>query len=321
VLTASIVIVTMNRREDLRRTLGVIGALAPPPLEVLVCLNGSDDGSAEMIEADFPNVTLTRETTNIGSVPARDDLFARAKGDLIISLDDDSYPLDSGFLAHLSTLADQHPEAGAFTFVEMRNNGLPANSQLGPQSPGRWVCAYPNCAGAIRREVYGDVARFPRQFFHMYEETDFAVQLYGAGWAVWFEPTIQIRHHYSPVNRSERGRAAQNARNEFWSVMLRCPFPHVLWVAPYRLIRQLAHSVSMGWSWVASEPGWWAEALKGAPAILRARRPGTWSSYWSWVRLARLTLSDRNELFARFPTIRTRVENRDEPSLPAGTAR
>ena len=55
-----------------------------------------------------------------------------------------------------------------------------------------------------------------------------------AGYAVWFEPSLRIRHHFTLVQRNMVNRHMLNARNEMWSALMRCPLPYVLGVAPFR---------------------------------------------------------------------------------------
>ena len=66
----------------------------------------------------------------------------------------------------------------------------------------------------MRRDVYLKLAGFPKFFRpHGYEEPDYALQCYAAGFAVWFEPNLAVRHHMSSVNRP-RGPAPASARQE-----------------------------------------------------------------------------------------------------------
>ena len=103
-----------------------------------------------MLNADFPECRVIENETSRGSIPSRDRAFRLVKSDLVISLDDDSYPLDTAFVAKVAELADAHPEAGAFTFPEIWNDGSSPDANLTPQSPGHYVNTFPNCSGVIR---------------------------------------------------------------------------------------------------------------------------------------------------------------------------
>src|ERR1039457_2056660 len=96
--TCAISIATHNRLPELRRSLGVIAALAPPPDDLLVCADGCDDGTAQYVRDHFPRARLIEHAQPHGSIRSRIDLMRAASSDIVISLDDDSYPVDSDFI-------------------------------------------------------------------------------------------------------------------------------------------------------------------------------------------------------------------------------
>jgi hypothetical protein len=87
------------------------------------------------------------------------------------------------------------------------------------------------------------------------------------------------------VVRSERRTHHLHARNEFWSVLLRVPFPYLLPVAAYRVLSQFGYACTRGLGWIVHEPAWWFPALAGIPSCLRARKPVRWADYRAWLRL------------------------------------
>lgn len=305
VLTVSIAITTLNRCDDLRMTLLDLQKLDPAPFEILVCLDGCTDGSRAMV-ADFPTVIVIENDRPSGSVYSRDRLFRMARGDLIVSLDDDSSPMQTDFVARLADLASAHPETGVFAFEEVRPEGRDDRPLRAPAMQS-YVASYPNCAGAVRAELYGESASYPAVFFHMYEEPDFCLQAYANGYGVLYYPDIKVLHRYSHVGRNMIGRHHQHARNEFLSVLMRCPFPHVFWVAAYRIARQFFYAATEGVDWVVREPVWWWRTLRCLPEALKQRRSVPWRVYWQWMRLARNPLSVDQEVIARaFPAVAAR---------------
>lgn len=308
--SVSIAIATLNRRDDLRETLLELEKLDPPPLEILVCLDGCTDGSAKMLQ-EFPIVTVIKNERSSGSVYSRDRLFRIARGDLIVSLDDDSFPSQQDFVSRLAKLADERPEVGVFAFEEMRPDGRD-DRIFGRPKEESYIASYPNCAGAIRTKLYGASASYPLFFFHMYEEPDFCLQTYANGYSVLQIPSIKILHRYTHVGRNMIGRHHQHARNELLSVLMRCPFPHVFWVASYRILRQFIFAASNGGSWLLREPIWWWQAIKRSRQAIHHRKPVPWNIYWGWIRLGRKPLpDDRDRLVAAFPTTAERWSKTD----------
>src|SRR5437867_10087984 len=117
----------------------------------------------------------------------------------------------------------------------------------------------------------------------MYEKQDYAMQSLVAGYDVVFSPVITIRHHYSGQARNEIRIHHRHARNEFWSTVMRCPFPFAIGVAAWRVLSQFRYACKRGWCWVIREPAWWWQALAGIPNCLRRRRPVSWGSYKRWL--------------------------------------
>jgi glycosyltransferase involved in cell wall biosynthesis len=89
VIDATIAIVTKDRREELRRALTSATAQLGS-VEVLVIDDGSTDGTAEMVRADFPKVRLHRFESSEGLVVRRNDAALLAHGRVIVSIDDDA---------------------------------------------------------------------------------------------------------------------------------------------------------------------------------------------------------------------------------------
>jgi N-acetylglucosaminyl-diphospho-decaprenol L-rhamnosyltransferase len=290
-MTFSIMITTRNRSSDLRRSLTRLNGLKPGPREILVCADECTDDTVTVVEQEFPGVRLLVNPQGLGSVASRDRLLHLVAGDWILSLDDDSYPLADDFFGQLLSIIGSHPEAAVITFPELREGGLYASASKTPASVGHYVSAYPNCAAVMNRQFYLQQPGFPPKFVHMYEEPDYTLQCYAAGAAVWFEPSLVIRHHLSAAQRQPVRRHHQNARNEMWSVWMRCPWPWLLLVSLFRVWRQFRYACSEGMDWAIREPCWWLQALRGLPACRRNRLPIPWRCYLAWMKLARRSIS------------------------------
>lgn len=283
----SVIIPTHNRCADLKETCARLVSMCPPPDEILVCVDGCTDGTLEMLRESFPSVRVLRNDRRRGSVESRNALARAATGDILVSLDDDSHPVAVDFFERIGGVFARHPEAAVVSLPELRNDGSYATPSKTSASHGHAVSAYANCASAMRRAVYLTLPGFPPFFTHMYEEPDYALQCQAAGWTVWFEPSLTIRHRMSADGRSEIARHQQHARNEVWSVWMRCPLPWLLPVTAFRAVRQFQHAWSIDWRWAAKEPQWWWQALRGLSECVQRRQPIEWRVYLRWMRLAR----------------------------------
>ena len=278
-------ITTKNRIAELRRTWHALQQLDPPTLEVLITTDGCTEEMVAAVKAELAEARLFVNQIGLGSVASRDRMMRAARGDLVLALDDDSYPEQLDCIARIVPTFEQHPNLAVLHFPQ-RTDEYPetlAQTNLGPE---RLTRTFPNSGAVLRRSTYLRLPGFESRFFHAYEEPDYALQCVAAGYDVLFSPVITIRHHYSGEARNEIRIHHLHARNELWSTILRCPFPFAVGIAGWRVFSQFRYACKRGLSWVIREPIWWWQALVGIPYCLAKRRPVSWASYRRWLALA-----------------------------------
>jgi GT2 family glycosyltransferase len=283
-VTVAICIATRNRSVELERTLREVARLSPAPAEVLVLADGCTDGTSEMVRAKFPAVRVIAHEQARGSIPSRNELARATSCEVMLSLDDDSHPMETDFVAHVAELFAARPRLAVLSFPQ-RSEEFPETLTATQFGPAKFVGSYANSGAAIRCSVFLELGGYPEHFAHMYEEPDFALRCVSAGWEVWQDASRTIRHHFTGTQRDEVRNHQRHARNEFWSVIMRCPAPQVFAVAAYRMVRQLGYAWLRGIAWVLREPQWWLAALAGLPRALAERRALSWRSYREWMRL------------------------------------
>ena len=283
-MTVSVIIATKNRAGDLHRTCRVLGQLNPPPLEVLITADGCTDETVEVARCEVPDARLFINEVSKGSVASRDWMMRKARGDLVFALDDDSYPEEADCIARIVSFFEQNSRLAVLHFPQRSDEYRETleKSELGSQ---RFTHSFANSGAVLRRSTYLHLPGFEPRFFHMYEEPDYALQCVAAGYEVLFSPVVTARHHYSDQVRSEMRNHHRHARNEFWSVLLRCPFPYAPGVTLYRALSQFRYACQRGFSWAIREPAWWWQAVAEFPYCLAKRHPVSWTSYKRWLRL------------------------------------
>ena len=283
-MTVSVIITTRDRATDLQRTCDVVMRLRPAPIEVLVTADGCTDGTADMVADKFPEIMLIANQTAIGSVASRDRMIRQARGDLVLALDDDSYPEQLDCITRFVPFFEQWPTLAVLHFPQ-HTDEYPetlAQTNFGSEHLTR---SFANSGAVLRRSTYLQTHGFESRFFHMYEEPDYALQCIATGYDVLFAPIITIRHHYSGQARYEIRIHHRHARNEFWSTIMRCPLPFAAGIAGWRVFSQFRYACNRGLSWVIREPSWWWQALSGIPYCVRKRSPVSWKGYKRWLRL------------------------------------
>jgi GT2 family glycosyltransferase len=297
--TVAVCITTHNRRDELARTLDALARLDPAPDEILVVVDGCDDGTLEFLREKHPQVRLLVHERAQGSIPSRNELAAACRCDVFLSLDDDSYPLETDCIARLGILFATRPRVAVASFPQ-RSDEFPETLTAVDLGPSQFLGSYANSGAAIRRSVFERLGGYPGFFFHAYEEPDFALRCVSAGWQIWHDASITIRHHFTSTQRSEVRTHHRHARNELWSVLLRCPAPQFLGVALFRIVRQFGYAWKRGIDWAIREPAWWLAALRGISCCLRRRQPLPWAQYRAWMELVRTPLASEEEWTAKF---------------------
>jgi len=209
-----------------------------------------------------------------------------AASEIVVSLDDDSYPIDVDFVARVRALFAARPRMAVASFAQ-RTDEYPETLTAPDLGPSGYAGNYINAAAAFRRSVYLELEGWPPEFEHAYDESDYTLQCMAAGYGVYYESGIAIRHHFTSLKRNEIRTHHRQARNEQWSMWRRCPFPDVLAFSPWRALSQLNYARKRGLSWVVREPWWWLMALRGMGATVRKRHAVPVSVYREWVRLLR----------------------------------
>jgi GT2 family glycosyltransferase len=274
-----------------------VARLAPAPDEVLVVADGCTDGTAEFLHTEHPAVRVIVHDAARGSIPSRNEMAEATTCEVMLSLDDDSHPIEADFIARVAELFAARPRLAVVSFPQ-RTDEFPETLKATDFGPAKFVASYANSGAAIRRTVFRELGGYPAQFGHMYEEPDFALRCVSAGWEVWCDTSRTIRHHFTGTQRSEVRNHHRHARNEVWSVLMRCPAPQVVAVAAFRALRQFGYAWSRGWA--VREPQWWWACLAGVPACLRQRRPLPWQRYRAWMELARNPVANEAEWREKF---------------------
>jgi GT2 family glycosyltransferase len=283
-MRVSVMITTSNRLRELQRTIHMLEKLEPAPHEILITADGCTDDTAKFVRSILPDVKLIVNQPARGSVASRDRMMRESQGDLVLALDDDSYPERSDCLDRIVALFQQRAELAVLHFPQ-RSDEYPETLARTKFTSEYLTRSFANSGAVLRRSTYLRLPGFESRFYHMYEEPDYALQCVAAGYEILFSPILTIRHHYSGQARDELRIHHLHARNEFWSTLMRCPLPFAPGMLAWRVVSHFRYACKRGRSWVVREPLWWLQALAGVPHCLRKRRPVSWSSYKRWLAL------------------------------------
>ena len=221
----SILIVTWNRREELRRCLESARAQTGVACEIVVVDNASTDGTAELVGEEFPEARLIRAPRNLGCPSGRNLGFTHCRGKYIYMLDDDGW-LAPDAVAAVLRRAESDPAIG----VVMSRIAEYADGRIVRHRPEKieqpvFLSVFSGGCSLLRREVLGKAGAFPEDFFRQAEESDLALRMLDAGYFCCFEPASVMYHAPSPAGRNSRAFAFYTLRNTNRTGLRLWPFP------------------------------------------------------------------------------------------------
>lgn len=192
----SVCILSYNRRADLARTLERLQGDPYGRLELLVADNASGDGTPEMLAAAFPAVRLFTHPENIG-IDALNTAVMAARGEVILVLDDDSWP-EPGAIGRAVARLMENPRLGLITcdILEPESQKrwdmayLPKKPGSGPQP---WFC-FVGCGFFIRTRLFQAMGGYPRDFFLYANEAPVAAEVFLRGFEIEFLPDARVFH-------------------------------------------------------------------------------------------------------------------------------
>ena len=224
--TATLVIVTRNRRDHVLRALRSCRAQTHTALEVLLFDDASTDGTTEAVRSEFPSVRVFRQETQRGYIVLRNRSFREAQGEYVFSLDDDAYFTDPETVARTVALFESCPRAAAIALPYVEPSRTDA-SRLLTHIPGdRRLSNYVGCAHAVRKLVIDALGGYREFLVHQGEERDLCIRLLDRGYDIIYGETGPIVHLYSP-NRDPQRVSFYGVRNTLLFNWLNVPQPYV----------------------------------------------------------------------------------------------
>jgi GT2 family glycosyltransferase len=240
---ASIVIPNWNGIEHLPGCLDSLRKQTYNNTEVILVDNGSTDGSQALVTGQYPEVRLVALERNLGLTGGNNIGFDAARGEILISLNNDTevHPL---FVEALVIALREHSEAGMaaakMLLFDRRDqihsagdgygqDGIPFNRGVWQPDEGQfdepgWI--FGGCGGAVayRRAMLDDVGTFDESFFMYCEDVDLNWRAQLAGWRCWYAPQAIVYHKLSATGGGPIA-SYYTGRNTLWVIAKNYPGP------------------------------------------------------------------------------------------------
>jgi GT2 family glycosyltransferase len=222
----SIIIVSWNTRDLLRQCLHSVEQAIEPytvdGVETFVVDNGSQDGSVQMVQDEFPWVCLLENGENVGFACANNQAYRCCSGEYVLLLNPDTV-MDSNAIKILIAFADVHPEAGIIGPRLLNPDGslqtscypaptltregwrlfhLDRIASYGSYAMHNWPLyksrTVDNVQGAcllLRRQALTSVNVLDEDYFMYTEEFDLCHRVRQDGWRIYWVPQAQVVHY------------------------------------------------------------------------------------------------------------------------------
>ena len=204
----SVIVCTRDGRERIGACLRAIGRMDDANFETIVVDDGSTDGTADYVAAEFPGARLLRLEPG-GLSRARNAGAAAATGEILAFTDDDCEP-DREWVSRLRKgFAD-----GRFAAAGGPNLPPPARSlaeavvSAAPGAPSHVMLDdeeaehLPGCNLAVTKVAFFAIGGFDPQFHTAGDDVDFCWRLRDAGYRLGFVPGAFVWHWRRPSLRT-----------------------------------------------------------------------------------------------------------------------
>jgi GT2 family glycosyltransferase len=250
--TLAVCIVNWNTREHLRRCLESLRQHAADLHPVIVVVdNGSNDASAAMVTAEFPEAHLIANPDNRGYAAGNNQALGAVEAEFKLLLNPD-VEVSAGSVQYLVEFMHDHPQAGAVAprlrypdgRVQLTCRAFPTPdvvlydalllARLFPRSRvfGKYRMSWwrmdderkvdqPMASALLLREAaLGEIGPLDEDFPVFFNDVDLCYRLRQAGWEVWFTPRAEMMHFHGA------------STSQIWRNMLR--ESHVAFLRFYR---------------------------------------------------------------------------------------
>ncbi len=222
----SVIVVNWNRCSLLRRCLESVVAQKGVQFETIVVDNGSSDGSAGMVEREFPSVRLILNPENRGFCAANNQGIRAARGDYIALLNNDA-EARPGWLSALREIFDRCGDefgmaaskilvyedpsridkAGHLIYPDGQNRGRGTGETDSGQYDAVEETLWPDgCAAMYRKSMLDRIGGFDEDFFAYGDDAELGLRARLGGWRCMYVPTAVVWHHRGATLGLDSGR-------------------------------------------------------------------------------------------------------------------
>jgi hypothetical protein len=249
---ASVIVVCWNAAATIGECLEHLLAQDYANYEVILVDDGSEDETVRIAEevADEGSLTVVRSPANRGCPHARNLGMRRARGEIIAFMDADGFAAPSWLRELVGAFGEDSTIGGVASTVFLASSPLVINGAGGIVNRQGWAAdlsmnepyeraeivreaLYPmGCGMAVRRTAAEAVGRFDDRMLNYYDDVDYGMRLWRAGYRVTVAADAWIDHDFSLVGGDSARKRLLCERHRMRVVLKQAPARTLLrWAA------------------------------------------------------------------------------------------
>lgn len=226
-ITLSIIIVSFNTKDLLKDCIHSLHkATNNTDYEIIIVDNASTDGSPEMIETDFKEVNIIRNSENAGFAKANNQALKIAKGKYFLLLNSDTVVKEGTIETMVSFMEDHEGTAAVGPKVLNADGTIQSIGRYFPSLYGSFILFFrihklfpqkirnnmfpkifrdetkifkvdwvSGCCILLRRDVVDNAGLLDESFFFYGEEVEWCYRAKKAGYNIHYLPNAEIIHY------------------------------------------------------------------------------------------------------------------------------
>jgi GT2 family glycosyltransferase len=289
----SVIVLNWNGRHLLSDCLGSIARQTWLDFETILVDNGSEDGSADWAQVNYPQVRIIRLNSNMGFCGGNNAGIRAAAGEYIVLLNNDTLVEDNWLVNLYHGIKDDSKIAACdskiFYFDEREKiwmsgagysiAGVPNNRWSGQLDRDEFrqptdvfvACA---CAAIYRKNVFDEIGLLDEDFFAGYEDLDWSFRAHLYGYRIVNVPLARVYHKVSATHGFNSEMFVRNGQRNVSAVFVKnMPTLLLFRYLPLHLIYiggSMLYFLKIGRGCAFFQSKW--DFLKQLPLLWRKRR-------------------------------------------------
>lgn len=205
----SVLIGSKDRPDSLIRCIQSVLTQTYTDYEILVFDDNSKEPFAGYVRDKCPDnrIQFYRSETTLGVAGGRNVIIQKARGDYLLTLDDDAAFRDENALEKIPGFFKQYPDVGLFSFkiidiIDGKEAGyrVPLGRRLLKKSPeildrAEYVSGFLGGGHVLKAEIFQKCGLYQEDFMFGAEELDLAYRIINHRYSMIYTPEIVVNHY------------------------------------------------------------------------------------------------------------------------------